>query len=306
MSLYKENTKVGSNIYYNGTKLKNVYFNNTKVWSGIVTPSRLPYDFQSGCAVVLNDEIHILGGDYYSGHSRKHYKWDGTSWTSVSILPYDLDNGNAIVVNNEIHILGANKSSDKKKHYKWNGTSWTSVSTLPVESRAYDSCFILNNFLHVKFYYGYFYKWNGTSWIDLGSSLNVGSEYTSGAVLNNNFHIFYNTSKRYHKKYNGSTWSDVSTYPDYMNGNNVVVQNNQLHMLGNNRDDSFGKKHYKWNGTSWVSVSTLPYFFGSYYQNLKAVVLNDIIYTLGSDTSYSSYQRQSVAWWDGNSWTLGS
>ena len=77
--------------------------------------STLPYSFQYGSAVVLNDEIHILGGSD-SGTSKKHYKWDGTSWTSVSTLPYNFYHGSAVVLNDKIHILGGIDSGTE--HYR--------------------------------------------------------------------------------------------------------------------------------------------------------------------------------------------
>ena len=49
----------------------------------------------------------------------KHYKWSGTSWTSVSALPYNFYGGSAVVYNNEIHILGsADDSTRDTNHYK--------------------------------------------------------------------------------------------------------------------------------------------------------------------------------------------
>ena len=78
-------------------------------WTSVST---LPYNFYNGSAVVLNDEIHILGSD---GSSTKHYKFNGTSWVSVSTLPYDFSSGSAVVYNNEIHILGSHSNS--KSHY---------------------------------------------------------------------------------------------------------------------------------------------------------------------------------------------
>ena len=109
--------------------------------------STLPYDFYHGDAIVLNNEIHILGGD--GGTYKEHYKWNGTSWTSVSTLPYNFRNGDAIVLNDEIHILGSiNGSSVYKNHYKWNGTSWSSVLTLPYDFYHGDAI-VLNNEIHL-------------------------------------------------------------------------------------------------------------------------------------------------------------
>jgi hypothetical protein len=87
--------------------------------------STLPYDFYSGSAVVLNNEIHIFGGGRsysYGNDFKSHCKWNGSTWKSVSTLPYDFYHCSAVVLNNEIHILGG------VKHYKWNGSTWEKVS----------------------------------------------------------------------------------------------------------------------------------------------------------------------------------
>ena len=71
--------------------------------SGCVSVSTLPYSFSGGSAIVLNNELHILGSNN-SSYYTKHYKYNGTSWESVSTLPYDFYSGSAVVYNDEIHI----------------------------------------------------------------------------------------------------------------------------------------------------------------------------------------------------------
>ena len=94
---------------------------------------------------MYNNEIHILVSGN-SSHYTKHYKWNGSSWTSVSTLPYNFYYGSAAVLNNEIHILGGNGGGTT--HYKWNDSSWISASTLPYSF--YDgSLVILHNEIHI-------------------------------------------------------------------------------------------------------------------------------------------------------------
>ena len=127
---------------------------------------QLPYAFYEGSAVVCNNEIHILGGD--SG-TTNHYKYNGTSWTSVSSLSDSFCDGSAVVYNNEIHILGS--SGGQTSHYKYNGSSWTSVSTLPYNFY-YGSAVVYNNEIHILGSYDSsnrtkHYKYNGSSWDNL-------------------------------------------------------------------------------------------------------------------------------------------
>ena len=69
-----------------------------------------------GSAVVYNNEIHIMGVCSNSEWT-KHYKWDGSTWTSVSTLPYDFYEGCAVVYNNKIHILGCGTVIGSTSHY---------------------------------------------------------------------------------------------------------------------------------------------------------------------------------------------
>lgn len=231
--------------------------------------STLPFDFDFDnhpCAVVLNDEIHILSGD----GNTYHYKWDGTSWSSVSTLPYNFYHGSAVVLNNEIHILGGNNTDDDPytKHYKWDGIDWIFVSTLPYR-------FI------------------------------EGME----VVLNNEIHIFGSTidnCEKNHYKWDGTSWSSVSTLPIEINNfNGFVVLNNEIHALGFGGiiDNTSCTNHYKWNGTSWVLISTVPYLFSR-----AIVVLNNEIYALNMNDYDSASPTTTMPYykWDGINWSVVS
>ena len=163
----------------------------------------LPYSFYQGSAVIYNGEIHILGGGDNSGNYTKHYKWNGSTWTSVSTLPYNFYQGSAVIYNGEIHILGGGGGSTK--HYKWNGSTWTSVSTLPYNFQ-YGSAVIYNGEIHI-----------------LGSDNSI--NYTK------------------HYKWNGSTWISVSTLPyDFYRGS-AVIYNGEIHIMGSYSSSSNAAKY---------------------------------------------------------------
>lgn len=89
---------------------------------------KIPYKMINGCAVVLNNELHILGGTGNNSESTKHYKvkLNGNSYfdlssngfQSVSTLPFALECGCALIIDGKIHIFG------DANHYSFNGTSW--------------------------------------------------------------------------------------------------------------------------------------------------------------------------------------
>ena len=266
-----------------------------------VKSTNCPYSFANGSAVVLNGEIHIMGGYIPSNWYTYHYKWNGSSWTSVSTLPFNLYYGEAFVINNEIHILG------NTKHYKWNGSSWTSVSTLPYD--LYNgAAFVSGNNIHILGSYSTdnstkHYKWNGSAWTPV-STLPVKVGYATGVMLNNNFHLFSGkyplsggtTSSKYHYKWTGSSWKKLKDAPYYIGGCSAVICKNEIHLLGG--ESSYVKNHYKWNETddSWIQLDDLPYNFNSG----EAVILNESeIHLLGSYDSSAYYNHYILEKFDG-------
>ena len=191
--------------------------------SACVSVSTLPFTFYDGAAVVLDNEIHILGG---GANYTNHYKYNGSSWESVSTLPYNFMGGAAVVLDNEIHILGTNyNSSDFTKHYKYNGTSWTNVSTLPYEFFN-GSAVVFNNEIHI-----------------LGSGYNTSGTYTYAS---------------YHYKYNGSSWESVSTLPYEFHNGSAAVLNDAIHILGGSSDSSRRTSHYLLRPNSRHIATMLP------------------------------------------------
>lgn len=119
-------------------------FNGTSWSSGGV-----PYEFYDGCAVVYRDEIHILGCNVNNSTCQNHYKYNGSSWTSVSTLPYKFGNGNAVVYDDCIYIVGTAWDSSGGPLYKWNGISWTRVAAQPYPSCTHGSAVVIDDCIHV-------------------------------------------------------------------------------------------------------------------------------------------------------------
>ena len=175
---------------------------------------------------------------YQSYDNTKHYKWNGSTWTSVSTLPYQFADGSAVVYNNEIYILGSNNTNNtanRTNHYRWNGTTWTSVSTLPYSFYA-GSAVVYNNEIHImggnssNSNQTKHYKWNSTSWV---------------RIVQN-------------KLYSPSTNRLTIPMPYSFYRGSAVIYNNEIHILGTDYY-VFSANHYKYDG-AWTEVSTLPFF----------------------------------------------
>lgn len=276
---------------------------------------KLPYNFYNGSAVVLNNEIHILGGE---GNLKKHYKWNGSNWVSVSTLPYNFYRGSVVVLNNEIHILGTSYTGDTTKHYKWNGTSWTSVSTLPYDFYG-GSAVVLNNEIHIlgcapNVSRTKHYKWNGSRWTSV-STLPVQYVRNPAVVLNNEIHIFgsitdssYNTT-RFHYKWNGSSWQSLNIASSLWGEGSAVVYNNKIHYLGGYYQISsttygYRRDLYIYNDESdtWTAYTPAPLPYG--FARGSAVVTNyeGNIVILGTElNNYRNYDAQ----YNGETWLVG-
>lgn len=267
-----------------------------------VSGAPLPYNFNMGKVVLYNGEIHLLGGN---GNTEKlnHYKWNGSTWTSVSDLPYAFRNGGAVVYNNEIHILGSDYNNVGTNHYKWDGSTWSLASTLPY-SFLNGSAVVFNNEIHLfgfgstLYEYGCHYKWNGLTWTQLtNGDSGFNFKLSKAVVYDNAIHIFHDNSGwgRCHKKWDGSSWSEVSTTPHgdvYCSA--VVVYDNKIHILGG-LAESDKTKHYGWDGSAWTELSVLPYSF----HESEAVVYDNAIHLLGgfeNNTGTNHYK------WNGTEW----
>ena len=205
-------------------------------WNGTewksLTP--LPSYFDSGRAIVFNDEIHIFGGSTTSTSKKKHYKWNGSEWVSVSTLPYEFGSGIVVVYENEIHIMGSSTANQGDQHYKWNGSEWVSVSTLPYDCWGGYGV-VYNGELHIIGGNGgkqNHYKWNGSEWVSV-STLPYMFSGGSGLLYNGEIHIIGSAnSQTSHSKWNGSEWVSVSTLPFNFGFGTAVIYNGEMCIAG--------------------------------------------------------------------------
>ena len=93
--------------------------------------------FGNSRAVVLNNEIHVLGCYFQTDKAKVkhslHYKWNPTNgWTKVGNMPYDCIDSDVIVFENQIHLFGGSASKSAMKYHRvYNGKKWKSCKNLP-------------------------------------------------------------------------------------------------------------------------------------------------------------------------------
>lgn len=179
------------NIEYKN-KLHMIKSNKHLTWDGTdweTDVSTLPYNLSGTVAVVYNDELHIFGGSTTDCQT-KHYKYNGSAWTEVSVLPFNMQgSGSVVVYNNEIHILGSNSTN----HYKWDGNEWTNVSKLPGGFMNVNAACVYNGEIYITdstygVIAGNMYKWNGTEWTHVLDISSIGGN-KKPLILNGELYI---------------------------------------------------------------------------------------------------------------------
>ena len=129
---------------------------------------------------------------------------------------------------------------------------------------------------------------------------------TQVVIYNDEIHILGGRTAaqyRYHYKWDGTTWTQLSDLPYNFSRGVAVVYHDEIHIFGSVINEN-KRKHYKWDGTTWTQLSDFPSEYG--VARASAVVYNNEIHILSgyaiysnnsSDTSSSHYK------WDGTTWT---
>lgn len=150
--------------------------------------------------VIYNNQVHALGAgsDYL-----KHYKYDGSTWSTDISLPYSGSGASFCTANNKIYMLGG--YNNKTGFYSYDGESWQEESVLPYEAVNLKSVYYKTyiNILGGKKYSGgsstdsyehYIYDFKTKEWIKLYNTQIIP---TIVAVLNNSLYIANGSTGKY-------------------------------------------------------------------------------------------------------------
>lgn len=244
--------------------------------------SSLPNGVFAMSAVVLRGDLYIIG---YDGTDYTYmYKFDGETWVwNEYILGSRNDTyGHAVVFEDAIYVLAGQTLK------KWDGNEWSNVANLYNTYRdpqvIGEDLAVFNGEIHIlgspySGYHNVHYKYDGTDLVEVGTDIPAPSSGVGKFITyNNQIHMFVNID---HYKWDGSSWTKVSTTPFNFGFSEIVVKDNEIHVLGGG---AYSRKHYKWNGRSWTALNDLPIHL---HQGTSAV-LNGSIHIIGSmeDTTY--------------------
>ena len=257
------------------------------VFSSEEKASTLPYNVCNGCAVVYQNEIHLMGSEESTLTSKNHYKWDGTTWIRISTLPFELKYGASVVYNDEIHLFGY-----PSYHYKWDGSAWTSVGVLPCMILENYSAIVHNNEIHLisRDAGNKHYKFDGITWTEVSTPPMTLSAFRMVSYKNKIHVLGSGSGHNEHYSWDGSTWEKIGDLPYYFWNGVVIVYNNEIHIIGTSNSYHWCD-HYKWvDDTTW----TLIYTVWLMVYNDVSVVYNGRINILGGSPSNSTFTRHSM------------
>jgi len=231
-------------------------------------------------AILLKDEIHIIGCRTGGDNAVKHYKWNSSndSWEQVSTLPQSIIdiNGIAIVLDNEIHCLIGTS------HYKWDGETWTNVGTLPLQFNS-GLAVVLDGEIHY-FVSSAHYKWDGETWTNVGTSPQV-SNNSAVVVVDGEMYFLGgpNSANQYIYKWDGEAWTKVGTLPtnNQMKYRQAIAMGGYIYIFCYPNDNT---DINRWNGSDWELHRNIG--DSNIYPSPCAVVFHGIHF-FGGDSSSS-------------------
>lgn len=182
---------------------------------------RIPLSYALGVTATANES----GMDVIC--KKEHYRFVSDSWTRISTLPYDVRYGCSVYFNNKLHVLGSDQADGQMVGsgliYNLTSKNWTQNDTL--KSPMYvDRNYIESNDMHATF------------------------------VYNNEIHVMGGPTGTAHYKYDGRSWSSVSTLPfTYVGKVPACVHEGHIMIWGGG--DTEEKNFWKWDGYTWTRIN---------------------------------------------------
>lgn len=215
---------------------------DSMITSRVVSELPYPFDPVYSCALVYNNEIHILGGEAvkdslgkdYINYDHFHYKWNGKKWEVTSELPYSCHKACAVVYHDEIHIFGGQFSDGvyTTNHYSWNGIKWTSCQNIPdiYDTKTQKIVFVYDDSIRVVGRSNttgntkILCSWDGNSWSQSVISSNMTIDDNTSCVrctVDGKPYVFIFTSDGKMYRHGGTKWfsSEVNLSNNYVGSN---------------------------------------------------------------------------------------
>ena len=202
---------------------------------------------------MMGYNIWTDGANVYYSNDSYQYKFDGSTWSTMTWSGYLYAKGEHVWTDGENYYYSYNTN-----HYKLNGTTWESMTWSGLTN--FKGYRVWTDGTNIYYSSGSDqYKLNGTTWESMswtGLSINLYGEH----VWTDGTDTYYSYNAN-HYKLNGTTWEAITTWPAITNfyGRNIWTNGTNIYY-------SNGSDQYKFNGTTWEAVAwdgDISDFYGS-------------------------------------------
>jgi hypothetical protein len=281
----------------------------------------------------------MAAGNYYNGTNNQTLieNWNGRSWSRVSSYNTGSTQANFL---NSVSCTSTSFCTATGSYYngtnyqtlieKWNGSSWSHVSSYntsntqdnvlnSVSCTSTTFCMAAGRYLNGTADQTLIETWNGSSWTQVGSynssstqdnSLSGVSCASTSFCMAAGFYFNGTYTQNLIEKWNGSSWSHVSSYNSSTLGNylsSVSCTSTSFCMAVGYSSSLSGPDTLteRWNGASWGFVGSPNAGGGARNDFLYGVSCTSTSFCMsaGYDNTSSAYQTL-VEGWSGASWGI--
>jgi hypothetical protein len=242
-------------------------------------------NFDGSVSILYSDTIdnilYSIGGfDSVDGKDvNRIARWNNNTWDSLRSGNTSGNNIYAIErYNNDIYVGGGFNQMGNipcTQIARWNGNAWDTLQVQPFNNIPFGSASIY-------------------SLMTYNNELYVGGAFTEVAGIPVNSLA----------KWNGSTWSNVYSCPNFGNPNYIFsmsVFNGELYIGGNFQGSNGMQDIARWDGMQWRDVG--GGLKGGFADVRKMVVYNGSLYVGGSILMSDGNAGNSIMKWDGSNWS---
>jgi N-acetylneuraminic acid mutarotase len=273
------------------------YSSFSQTWQ---TLAPLPLAFSFPVVVVLNGEIHVMGGGASGGATDMHirYKPSTNTWDTLPPVPYKAQQPAGAVVNGKIHFCGGgypNTGSRLDSHYYFDPDSnkWFAAKKMPVAT-AIHKAVSFDNKLYVltgqpEKMLCEIYDPVTDSWTQ--KNMLPDQNFWYGAIVSDTKAIYRfggggftaPQSDVYAYDKSNDAWNALPSLPTGLHGVDAAVVNDSFIYItgGYNLGDKDKVWRYNINSKSYVSVIRMP--AARSYHNM--VTIGNCIYSVGGNNN---------------------
>ena len=281
-----------SNIYDDVLNISDTEYSDTPDTYTKMTD--IPYEFYSGSAVAIGNDIYLLGG----GSSRtNNYKYDTTTntYNKLTDIPYELSSGSAVAIGNDIYLLGSNSSANSINNYKYDTTTntYTQMANIPYEFY-YGSAVSVGNDIYLLCGYdnrknNYKYDTTTNTYTKM-ADIPYEFYYGSAVAIGNDIYLLGGVdSKTNNYKYNTTTdtYNKLTDIPYEFRYGSAVAIGNDIYLLG-----GYDKKKYNYRydtiniykNSILFLYNNIPFkyktkIFNTSYEGLNYISFDSVIMT---------------------------